>query len=250
MAKMQFRPGGPKLREQPMPTPRSLRRFTGLVGALATLACAACGKDAAVGPAPLAGILVVQGDNQSGQVGRELPTPIVLRAVDSTGNGMLGRTITLIIGSGGGTITPTAGETDSAGEITATWTLGPSATTQSLLATAPGLDPIAVQATGIVPSQIVIVQGSNQTAKVGAALPIPIVVRVLSAGNVPMIGIALALQVTAGGGSFTPQTVLTNATGEAVVVWTLGPVAGANAASIQVSTLALAPVTISATGTP
>jgi hypothetical protein len=232
-----------------MPTPTPLRPFTGLVGALAILACAACGKDAA-GPAPLAGILVVQGNNQSGQVGRALPTPIVLRAVDSTGNGMLGRTITLIIGSGGGTVTPTAGETDSTGEVTATWTLGPSATTQSLLATAPGLDPIAVQATGIAPSQIVIVQGNNQTAKVGAALPIQIVIRVLGAGNVPMIGIALALQVTAGGGSFTPQTVLTNATGEAIVIWTLGPSAGANTASIQVSTLTLAPVTISATGTP
>jgi hypothetical protein len=121
-----------------MATPASHRPFTGLVGALAILACATCGKDAA-GPAPLAGILVVQGNNQSGQVGRALPTKVVLRAVDSTGSGMLGRTITLIIGSGGGTITPTAGETDSTGEVTATWTLGPSATTQSLLATAPGL---------------------------------------------------------------------------------------------------------------
>ncbi|MCX6025732.1 MAG: hypothetical protein NTY23_05675, partial [Chloroflexi bacterium] len=132
------------------------------------------------------------------------------------------------------------------------WTLGPSATTQSLLATAPGLDPVSVQATGIVPSQVIIVQGNNQSAKVGTALLIPIVVRVLGAGNVPMIGIALALQVTLGGGSFTPQTVLTNATGEAIVVWTLGPVAGVNnnTASIQVSTLALAPVTITASGTP
>jgi hypothetical protein len=230
-----------------MPTPTPLRPFLGLVGALAILASAACGKDAAA-PEPLAGILVVQGDSQSGQVGRALPTPVVLRAVGSSGDGIEGRAITLLIGTGGGTITPTGEETDSTGEISATWTLGPSATTQSLLATAPGLDPIAVRATGIVPSQVMIVQGNNQTAKAGIVLPTGIVIRVLGAGNVPMIGIALALQVTAGGGSFTPQTVLTNATGEATVSWTLGSVAGVNTASIQVSTLA--PVTIGATGTP
>ena len=230
-----------------MPTPTPLRLFIGLVGALAILASAACGKDVAA-PAPLAGILVVQGDDQSGQVGRALPTPVVLRAVDSTGTGIEGRAITLVIGSGGGTVTPTAGETDSTGEISVAWTLGPSATTQSLLATTPGLDPITVRATGIVPSRIVIVQGNGQMAKAGIALPTGIVIRVLGAGNVPMIGIALALQVTAGGGSFTPQTVLTNTTGEATVSWTLGPVAGVNTASIQVSTLD--PVTINATGTP
>jgi hypothetical protein len=247
MAKFQFRRGGPILREEPMPYPTPLRPFAGLAGVLAILASTACGKDVA-GPAPLAGILVVQGDGQSGQVGRGLPTQVVLRAVDSTGEGIQGRTITLLIGSGGGTITPTAGETDSTGEFSATWTLGPSATAQSLLASAPGLDPITVRATGIVPSQVVIVQGNDQTAKVGTALPTGIVIRVLGAGNVPMIGIALALQVTAGGGSFTPQTVLTNDTGEATVTWTLGALEGVNTASIQVSTLA--PVTISATGTP
>ena len=230
-----------------MATPTLRRPFIGLVGTLAILASAACGK-VATGPAPLAGIIVVQGDNQAGQVGRALPTLVVIRAVDSSGDGVVGRQITLIIGTGGGSITPTSGETDSTGEISATWTLGPSAITQSLLASAPGLDPVAVRATGIVPSQVVIVQGNNQAAKVGTALLIPIVIRVLGSGNVPMVSSALALQVTAGGGSFAPQTVLTNATGEAIVTWTLGLIAGVNTASIRVWTLD--PVTITATGTP
>lgn len=214
-----------------------------LLGLLLT----ACAKDAAA-PAPVAGIIVVQGADQSAQVGKVLPTPVILRAIDSTGNGIEGRTLTLQIGSGGGAVTPTSAESDASGEVLATWTLGPSATTQSLIATAPGLEPVIVAATGLVPTQVVIAQGNNQTARAGVALPVSIVVRVLGANNVPMVGIPVAVQVTAGGGSFTPQTASTNATGEVTLRWTTGAVAGANTASIQVWTLD--PVTISATGTP
>lgn len=214
---------------------------------LLALALTACAKDAAA-PAPVAGIVVVQGADQSAQVGKVLPTPVILRAVDSTGNGIEGRTLTLQIGSGGGAVTPTSAESDASGEVIATWTLGPSATTQSLIATAPGLEPVIVAATGLVPTQVVIAQGNNQTARAGVALPVSIVVRVLGANNVPMVGIPVAVQVTAGGGSFTPQTAATNATGEVTLRWTTGAVAGANTAAIQVWTLD--PVTISATGTP
>ena len=50
-----------------------------LVGLLAV----ACAKDPAA-PAPVAGIVVVQGADQSAQVGKVLPTPVILRAIDST----------------------------------------------------------------------------------------------------------------------------------------------------------------------
>lgn len=213
----------------------------------AGLAAASCAKDPAA-PAPVAGIVVVQGADQSVQVGKALPTPVILRAVDSAGRGIEGRTITLMIGSGGGAVTPTSAETDAAGEVIATWTLGPTATSQSLVATAPSLEPVIVQASGLVPTQVVIVQGNNQTARVGTALPTSIVVRVLGPNNVPMTGIPVAVQVTAGGGAFTPQTASTNATGEVTLRWTIGTVAGANSASVQVWTLD--PVTLSATGTP
>lgn len=238
-----------------MPTPAALRPIFGrsrrllhaaLVAAVAG-PVAACAKDPAA-PAPLAGLVVVQGADQSAQVGRALPVPIIVRAVDSTGNGIEGRTIALVIGTGGGTVTPTAGETGPTGEITAAWTLGPSATSQTLFATATGLDPVVISATGLVPVQVVVVQGNNQSARVGTALATQIVIRVLGSGNVPMVGVPVAFQVTAGGGAFTPQTALTNATGEVTVRWTMGAVAGANGAAVQVGTLD--PVTLGATGTP
>jgi hypothetical protein len=230
-----------------MPTPTPLRLIIGFLGALAVLGSAACAKDVAA-PAPLASIVVVQGDNQSGQVGRALATPVIFRALDSTGSAVEGRTVTLLVGAGSGTVTPTAAETNATGEITATWTLGPSETAQSLMATAPELDPVIVSATGLVPAQVVIAQGNNQSARAGSALPVQIVIRVLGSGNVPLVGVPVALQVTSGGGSFTPQTALTNATGEVTVRWTTGTTAGTNTASVQVWTLD--PVTLTATGTP
>ena len=86
-----------------MPTPTPLRFMIGLVGALAILASAACDKAVAV--VPLAGIVVVQGDNQSGQVGRALPTAVIFRVVDSTGRGAEGRMITLVMSWVGGSVT-------------------------------------------------------------------------------------------------------------------------------------------------
>ena len=227
-----------------MPTPAP--RFP-LAAALVFATSLACAKDPGA-PVPVAGIVVVQGDAQTAQVGRALPTPIVLRALDSTGAAVSGRTITLVIGSGGGTVTPTSAETNAGGEITAAWTLGPVSTSQSLLATAAGLGPVTVNATGLVPTQVVIAQGNDQSARAGTALPTQIVVRILGNGNVPLVGIPVAFQVTAGGGSFTPQTGATNATGEVTVRWTLGAAAGANTAAVQVSTLGA--VTLTATGTP
>jgi len=231
-----------------MPSTPSSRLLVAVASALALLSVASgCAKDPGA-PVPVAGIVVVQGDAQVAQAGRALPTPIVLRALDSTGAAVEGRTVTLVIGSGGGTVTPTSAETSAGGEITATWTLGPSVTSQSLLASAAGFGPVTVNATALVPAQVVIAQGNNQSGRVGTALPTQLVVRVLGAGNVPLVGIPVAFQVTAGGGSFTPQTASTNATGEVTVRWTLGTAAGANSATVQVSTLD--PVTVSATATP
>ncbi len=223
------------------------RPLFGTAALLGVAALGACKKEIAA-PAPIAGIVVVQGADQAAQVGRALPVPVILRAVDSLGNGLEGRTITLVIGAGGGTVTPTAAETNNLGEISAVWTLGPSATLQTLIATAPELEPVLVQAGGIVPAQVVIAQGNNQTARAGTALPTQIVIRVLGANNVPMVGIPVAFQVTAGGGSFTPQTANTNSTGEVTVRWTIGAAAGTNTASVQVWTLD--PVVLTATGTP
>jgi hypothetical protein len=104
-----------------------------------------------------------------------------------------------------------------------------------------------VGATGLLPTQIVLVQGNNQVAKTASAVTNSIVVRVVGINNTPMQGVTVGFQVLTGGGGMTPATVVTNALGEASTKWTLGTV-GVNTA--QVAAGALQMVAISATATP
>ena len=79
---------------------------------------------------------------------------------------------------------------------------------------------------------------------VACDLPVQIVIRVTGSSNVPMPNQTVALAVTAGGGSISPQSAVTNALGEVTVRWTLGPTVGLQAATVTAG--ALGPIPISA----
>ncbi|MES3032367.1 MAG: Ig-like domain-containing protein [Gemmatimonadota bacterium] len=193
-------------------------------------------------------LTLVSGGSQVRQAGRLLPAPLVFRATSAGGAALGAATITIVIVQGGGAVDSASIKTDENGEARVKWTLGPGATLQVLQASVPDVEPLVVTATGIVPSDIVIAQGNNQSARIGVALTNSVVVRVLGANNTPMDSINVTFQITGGGGAIAPQSILTNASGEATVKWTMGPVAGANTALVRASTID--PVTISATATP
>lgn len=224
----------------------SIARPVVAVLALAALA-SGCKKTAATEPVVAAALTVVQGDNQAVQAGKDLPNPIVLRVTNKTGGAMASVPVTLVVAEGGGTVTPASGTTDSKGEYSARWTLGTTSLNQ-IRATVPGLDPIKIYATGILPSDLIIAQGNWQTAKAGAALTTSIIVRVVGAGNVPLIGIPVLFQITGGGGAISPATGVTNALGEVTGKWTLGSFVGTQYALVTASTLT--PVTLTANATP
>ena len=225
--------------------PRSRAAFS--VVAIALLA--ACGGDAATSSDPTpASLIVVQGTNQAVQGGKELPNAIVLRVLTTDGKPVEKVPIGFTVASGGGSVTPGSVLTDANGEARTKWILGPTAPEQSLKAVVAGIDPVTINATAIVPTEVVIAQGNNQSAKVSTILPTSIVVRVVGLNNTPIIGVPVAFQITAGAGVITPQSALTNSFGEVSVKWTLGPTAGVNTLSASVANLAPAPII--ATGTP
>jgi hypothetical protein len=150
--------------------------------------------------------------------------------------------------AGGGAVDPGTAVSDANGEVKAKWTLGPLQVQQSLVGLAPGLDPVPVLATGIIPSDLIIAQGNGQTGKPSAALPVQLVIRVVGDANTPIPGVTVAFSITGGTGSISPQSVVTNALGEATARWTLGAQAGSQQASV--SAFSLGPVIISATATP
>src|SRR5690349_7706128 len=74
------------------------------------------------------------------------------------------------------------------------------------------------------PVALVPVSGMDQSALVGQALPNPVVVRVVDASAHPVPGQIVNFVVTSGGGHVFAGAAITNASGLAQEIWTLGPV--------------------------
>ena len=191
---------------------------------------------------------IVQGNMQQAAAGTLLPTPVVLRVYDTEGNPLSKIPVSFNITSGGGTVDPATVVSDANGEVKAKWTLGPASLTQTVSSSAPGVEPITLQAFGILPGDLIVAQGNNQSAKASAALPVQIVIRVTGGTNVPIPNQTVALAVTSGGGSISPQSAVTNALGEVSVRWTLGPVAGLQHATVTAG--GLGPIPLSAVANP
>ncbi len=222
--------------------PRALRHLPTLVAALAL---GGCGKQVVAAPIP-GSLVVVQGNNQQAQGGTELPNPVIIRVLGTDGSPIAKLPIGFSVVQGGGAVNPGSAPSDENGEVKVKWTVGPNEAAQLLRASVPGVEAVNVSAISLLPTDIVVAQGNNQSARAGAALPNPIVIRIIGPGNVAMKGIAVAFQVVAGGGLISPQSGITNALGEVTARWTLGSVAGTN--TLAVSSGALQPVAISALG--
>ncbi|MEO7997124.1 MAG: Ig-like domain-containing protein [Gemmatimonadaceae bacterium] len=205
-------------------------------------------KAAETEPIGAASLIVVQGNLQTAAVGTLLPTPVVMRVRGTDGLPLAKVPISFAVTSGGGVVDPGTVVSDANGEVKAKWSLGPQQVQQSIAALAPGLDPVLVMATGVMPSDLIVAQGNNQSAKASAALPVQLVIRVTGGTNIPIPGVTVAFSITGGTGSISPQSVVTNSLGEATARWTLGNTAGAQQAQVTAGTLG--PVILLATATP
>ena len=225
------------------------------------LGYAACGDD---GTQPSNGTLdttpaqlsIVSGNTQSGNTGAQLGSPFVVRVTNAGGDELQSVTIDWTVQQAGGSLGSTSSATNSQGEASNTYTLGPAAGPNQVQATVANMASLSVTftATGIAPTQdstpaaIVVVSGNNQSAAPGAALPSPLVVRVTNAGSDPLSGIDVAWTVVTGGGMLGSTSSATNAQGEASNTYTLGPNSGANQVSAAVADMTNINATFTATG--
>lgn len=227
-------------------TARTLRRRARPALLAFTLAVA-LGCEKVTEPLAASGLIVVQGNRQTAAAGTMLPTPIVVRVRATDGSPVEGVPVSFSVLVGNGTVTPATAMSDANGEVQTRWMLGGNQDAHELLTSVPGVDPVTITATGIIPTDLIVAQGNNQTAKAGAALPVQIVLRIVGATNTPIPGIAVTLAVTSGGGSINPASAITNTAGEITFRWTLGNQAGLQ--NVQATALNLAPIILSATGT-
>lgn len=197
------------------------------------------------------GIIAVAGDGQSAPVGSALPQPLVVEVADAFGNPIPDVAVIWTTEGGGSVNAPTT-TTGADGRASVQRTLGPAAGLQSTLATVDGLagSPVTFVHTATAGSAagVSIVSGNGQTGPVATELPGAIVVQVRDAANNPVPGVAVAWVTGAGGGSVTPGTSNTDASGQASATWTLGAAPGPNTLSAVVSGIGVAEFSASATG--
>ncbi|HYV96776.1 MAG TPA: Ig-like domain-containing protein, partial [Gemmatimonadaceae bacterium] len=131
-------------------------------------AAASCGGDStAPRSAPPASIEIAAGDSQTGTVGRALGQKLSVRVRDANGKAVAGATVRWAVPANDGSISPASNTTNSDGAASATWTLGPSATsTVPATATVASLTPVIFHATRHAgPAEVV-----NVTAPAGFVL--------------------------------------------------------------------------------
>jgi hypothetical protein len=141
----------------------------------ALIACTlavALGCEKATEPLSASGLTVVQGNRQTAAAGTMLPTPIVVRVRATDGSPVTGVPVSFAVLLGNGTVTPSTALSDANGEVQTRWMLGGNQDAHELLTSVPGVAPLTITATGIIPNDLIVAQGNNQTAKAGAALPV------------------------------------------------------------------------------
>ncbi len=144
---------------------------------------------------------------------------------------MPGQGVDFTVTSGGGGVSLASVETGSDGRASVTWTLGASAGAQAVQAKVVGagvpddltfdFSATAVAGSG---SPIAAVSGDDQSAPVNSSLPDSLVVRVSDGNGNPVSGISITWSVQ-GGGSISPETVVTDDDGRAAAQRVLGSAA-------------------------
>jgi hypothetical protein len=201
-------------------------------------------------PGAPASLKEVSGGGQQSYATATLVKPIVVRVLDAFGNMVPETAVTFVATTGGGSVSPTGGDSDTNGLAQTTWTLGGLVGTHVLEAGADGTGTLSIEATAVSgpPASIAATSGGGQAAVVGTVLPTGVVVQVLDASGNPVPGVAVALSVTSGGGSLTPSSGVTEAAGEVSTTWTLGTTAGAQ--TMRATVDGIASRAVSATAEP
>ncbi|MEW5853610.1 MAG: Ig-like domain-containing protein [Myxococcota bacterium] len=204
-------------------------------------------------PDVAAEVLIESGDNQSATVGQQLTQSLVVRVEDRFNNRVPDVTVDFSVLTGGGSLSANIDVTDANGLASTDLTVGTVAgvgnnTVQALVT---GLTPVTFSASATAGNadHIEIANGDAQTGTVGAALPQALQVRVEDVNGNPVQGVQVDFAVTAGGGSLSVAFDVSDASGIAETVWTLGTVAGATN-TVQATSGAFPALTFSATANP
>jgi len=163
-------------------------------------------------------LIIVSGNNQTAPISTMLPQPLIVQAVDASGNPLPNRALEFrVTRSNGATIAfPQSGrdltlQTDSSGKASVQFQLGSRSGVgaNQISVTAPGFVGDAIfyaNSTVSAPAQINTVSGEIQKGAVGSPLPEPLVAIITDAGGNPIPNVPVTFKVQSGGGTLEGST--------------------------------------------
>ncbi|HWA56221.1 MAG TPA: Ig-like domain-containing protein [Gemmatimonadales bacterium] len=171
-----------------------------------------------------------------GDVGHTIEEPLVIRVTDSTGAALPDVPVRLSV-LDRGSIAAQAERTDSLGQVTARWTLGPKSGPQRVrveVGNPRTLPAFTVSGTGLPgPARALVVRAGALTGTAGRALAQPVMVTAVDAGgNAVLEG---SVSVRAHHGHVADTVVRFDTQGRALIPWTLGDTAGPQTLEVRMA---------------
>jgi hypothetical protein len=190
----------------------------------AAFAMAACSGSEGTAPAKPTAVQAVSGSGASATVGTALASSPTFKVTDASGNAVANVAVTIAVTGGGGSLSGAPTKSSSGATSVGTWTLGTTAGTNTITVTVAGLTPLTITATGTAASasKVTAAPSNVATAKAGDVIASPVVFAVQDQYGNGVANQPVTFTVTAGGGSVTPSTATTDASGNASTTWRLG----------------------------
>ena len=185
-------------------------------------------------PATPTRLSIVSGENQEGVIDEPLPHPFIVEVYDQYGDPMAGVTVTFVVRTGGGVLSPLTATTDTIGLADSTLRLGTEAGTNTVEVSVEGISERVTFTAEATSPTLTSVSGNNQIAAAGTTLANPFVVEVHDGTGNPLSGVGVTFVVRTGGGVLSSPTATTDASGQAASTLRLGTEAGTNTVEVSV----------------
>ncbi len=170
-------------------------------------------------------IVIVSGNNQSGNVGQTLPVALTAQVTDACGNPASGSTVTWNV-TGSATLVHPSNTSDANGNVTTQVTLGQVPGVVKVTATL-GTSTVTFQLTNNVTiASISLVSGGSQSVIVNQAFPSPLIFNVVDTNGKSVSAANVNFSITSGSGALSAGSGTTDANGNVSVTVTAGSALG------------------------
>jgi adhesin/invasin len=164
-------------------------------------------------------VALTSGNNQTGNAGQLLQSPLVATVTDGCGIPVTGAHVTWTVTGGSATLSKTVSTSGSSGQVSTFVnfgsTPGPVTVTASFATSSTVTFTVTSQA---VVSSMTILNGNNQTVTVGNAFPQSLTVQIKDASGNPIPGATVNFAVSAGNASVSPTSAQTDSQGRAATI--------------------------------